>query len=149
MVAVNGAPVARLAALDSVEGTEHVGRELTRALAAPAAESSEPESGAPDVSISIDREVPWGRVERLLAMAHAAGARRAEILLTRGDAPVIPVSAPPEASWVLASDFVAVPVLLGAGGLSAPEDQRFGDVAPALVEANPSAETPVRVAVGR
>ena len=131
-VAINGEGVAKLGALDSPEVAVNVSGQLSRALAAP--EAGEATEDGPDLSVSIDREVPYGSVLRLLQLARGAGVRRIELLLTRGPRPSIPPSAPPEAAYAVATDFVAVQVTLAADGLRPADEDAFGKVAPALVE---------------
>jgi hypothetical protein len=106
--------------------------------------------GAPDLSIAVDREVDYGSLLLFLRIARSAGVKRGEILLTRGRAPALPASAPPEASYVLASDFAAVPIELSDEGFEARDGVSFDQVAPALVlEAARlrGSASPVRVAV--
>ncbi|MBI2898464.1 MAG: serine/threonine protein kinase [Deltaproteobacteria bacterium] len=132
VVAINAEGVAPLGAMRSEAGALNLGRDLSHALA---------RAGHPSrdlLSISIDRDVPWDTALRLLRVADEAGARRVELLLTRGARPEIPPSAPPEASWVLPGDFVAIRASLGPGGFRAPDARpsrsRFGEVAPLLIE---------------
>lgn len=153
IVAVNGIGIARLGALRSPEGALNIGRDLNHALAsslksAPSGSHLVAASDAPDLSIAIDREVDYGSLLLFLRIARSAGVKRAEILLTRGRAPLLPASAPPEAAYVLASDFAAVPIELTGEGFGAPETDRFERVAPRLViEAARLAGSPIRVAV--
>ena len=153
IVAVNGTGVARLGALRSPEGALNIGRDLNHALAslpksAPGGPLLIAPANAPDLSIAIDREVDFGSLLLFLRIARSAGVRRGEILLTRGRAPALPATAPPEAGYVLASDFAAVPIELADEGFSAPEGDRFDRVAPSLViEAARLAGSPVRIAV--
>ncbi len=151
IVAVNGTGVARLGALRSPEGALNIGRDLNHALAS-LPRSAPPHltapANAPDLSIAIDREVDFGSLLLFLRIARSAGVRRGEILLTRGRAPALPATAPPEAGYVLASDFAAVPIELADEGFRARDEARFDRVAPSLVmEAARLAGSPVRVAV--
>ena len=129
MVAVDGVPVAPIAALMSPEGQAHVGAEIDRALAAAASKGETPSL----VSLMVDREVSFGIVRRLLLRARASGATTAEVLLTRGEPPDLPADAPGEATLVKATDFVALPVLVGKDGADPGDDQTFAEVVPALV----------------
>lgn len=120
-VAIDGEPAAPVRALDSEAGTLALVGEIGQALA------RRPEGspvGAPDLSLAIDRRVPWSTLSRVLSAAHAAGTRRVEVLLTRGAPPRIVASAPPETSHVLPQDFVALPAELVTAGdaLPAPGD---------------------------
>ncbi len=144
-IAVNGERVAKLAAVESQDGAANVGRDLSHGLAA--AQPAEPAPGDPELSIAIDREVPWSSVERLLRIARSAGARRVEILFTRGAPPAIPPGAPPEAGYLLPKDFVALPASLEEDGFGAAADRRFADVAAELVRAGDGGQ-PVRLAAG-
>jgi hypothetical protein len=164
VVAVNAQASAPLLALDSEQGAATVSRDLSHALADQAAHAEDEsesdakvrgESPAPvpvDLAVSIDRKVAWHAVDRLLGIAYRAGVRRVEVLLTRGPAPVLAADAPPEASWVLAKDFVAIDVELVAparanepGVFHARDDEPFGDVAPGLARLAASG-APVRLA---
>ncbi len=134
VVAVNGEPLAKLAALDAEQGVSVVRSTLTRALA-----NADKKPGEPDLSCSIDREVEWPAALRLLRLAYEAGARDVEILLTRGPAPEITPGGPPEAGWLLPKDFIAVPTALtmasGAETGTPPARSgggRFSDMAPEL-----------------
>jgi hypothetical protein len=147
-VAIDGELVAKLGALDSERTVDLVSSRLTQALAA-ATEADErasslPSAPAPDLSVLADREVKWGTLRRLLALAREAGARHVEVLLTRGPSPRIPERGPPEAGYVIARDFVAVTATLDDAGFDAPDAARFGDVAPALAAARPGAPLAVR-----
>jgi len=141
-IAVNGAPVAKLLAVESSEGALNLGRDLGHALGEAARSAG---ADDPDLSISIDREVPYGLVLRALSAARRAGARRAEILLTKGPAPPFSPSAPPETHYVLASDFVALSVELADDGFQAGDEEVFGAVAPRLVEASLAAKGPIKL----
>jgi hypothetical protein len=148
IVAINGRGVARLAAMRSAEGAINIGRDLNHALAGgetegdpqgapdPAVEraiaANARSSSAPDLSIAVDREIDYATLLLFLRIARSSGVERAEILLTRGRPPVLPVSAPPEAGYVLAGDFAAVPIKLADQGFRAPDGDRFDVVARAL-----------------
>jgi hypothetical protein len=143
-VAVDAVPTAPLAALESDEGALNVGRDLAHALAGGVARAA---PGDPALSIAIDRDVPWAAALRALRVAHKAGARRVELLYTRGPRPVLGAGGPPEASYVVPRDFVAVPVELAEDGFTAAPAARFGDVAPDLARRALAAPGPVRVAL--
>ena len=130
VVAVDGRGVAKLAALVSPEGALHVAAEIDRALAQATLEQrTAPEA---DLSLSVDRDVEGGALLRLLRIARGAGARRIELLLTRGPSPSLTRRGPPEIDVVIPSDFVALPVTLGDAGLALDPAARFGVIAPAL-----------------
>ncbi len=129
-VAVNAERVVPLNAASSLEGKHRLRDELFKALA-----DFEGPTDAADLSVFIDREVTWGMVKSLLNTAHAAGANRVELVLTRGPSPTIRPDAPPEAAYLLPADFVAVRAKLGDTGRAPDEHVRFSEVAPALVTA--------------
>lgn len=132
-VAVNTKRLAKLAAIESSDGAINLGRDLGHELAQAA--GSEAEAGGPDLSVAVDREVPYESLQRILKIARDAGARRVELLFTRGAAPFIPAGAPPETGYVLARDFVALPaelVTTDDGFVGAP-GSRFGEAAPELI----------------
>jgi serine/threonine protein kinase len=148
-IAINAVGVAKLRALESAEGAMNIGRDLNHALA-----SAEPPPAlapplvAPELSISADREIPYGTLTRVLGIAKTSGVRRAELLLTRGRSPLIPASAPSEASYVLASDFVAIPIEISAEGFRADASEPFSRIAEKLAgEAAAAPETPIQIAV--
>jgi serine/threonine protein kinase len=132
VVAVDGRGVARLAALDAPEGAAHVAADLNHALAQAAL--AEKDAAGVDLSISIDREVKGRVIAMLLRIARAAGARRIEILLTRGESPQSGRGAPAEVDVVLPNDFVALPAVLADEGVTLDEDEVFGKLAPRLME---------------
>jgi tRNA A-37 threonylcarbamoyl transferase component Bud32 len=150
-VAVNGEGVALLAALKSPEVAFTISGSLSRALATTPSGNTEgaPTADAPDLSVCIDREVPWATVERLLQLARDAGVGQVEILLTRGPSPSLPPSAPPEAAYAIAGDFVALRAQLGAEGTPLPADARFGKIAPELVARALAGEQPLRLHLPR
>jgi hypothetical protein len=131
MVAVNGDAKAKLAALEAPAVADALARDVGKAVA-DAAKTSE--ADAPDLAISIDREVPWSTVTRILGRVYAtAGVRRIELLLTRGPAPKLKPNGPPEAGFVLASDFVALAATLAPEGAAFDGSRRFGEIAPELI----------------
>jgi len=142
VIAINGEPVAKLLAVESSEGALNLGRDLGHALAE-SAQKATPE--APDLSISVDREVPYSVVARVFAVARRAGAREVELLFTRGTTPPASLNAPPEVYYVLASDFVALPVALSDDGFEAGNEETFGAVAPRLLEAGRAAKGALRL----
>jgi tRNA A-37 threonylcarbamoyl transferase component Bud32 len=145
-IAINAVGVAKLRALESAEGAMNIGRDLNHALAA--AEPPPAPALAPELSISADREIPYGTLARVLGIAKTSGVRRAELLLTRGRSPLIPASAPSEASYVLASDFVAIPIEISAEGFRAGASEPFSRIAEELArEAAASPGTPIQIAV--
>jgi tRNA A-37 threonylcarbamoyl transferase component Bud32 len=124
-IAIDGRGIARLGALESREAAIAITADLNHALG----RLDRPAPEGLDLSVSIDREVPYELVARVLRIARGCGVRRAEVLLTRGRPPVIPVRAPAEASHVLASDFVAIPVELVDRGERAEARVPFATVA--------------------
>ena len=145
VVAVDGRGVARLRALDAPEGATHVASDLNHALAQ--AGLAQTDTAPLDLSVSIDRQVKGDTLLRLLRVARAAGVRRIEILLTRGESPRVPPRAPPETAIVMPGDFVALPVELGDDGVELPAGEAFGAIAPALIARALAEEGPVRIAV--
>jgi hypothetical protein len=145
VVAVDGHGVAKLAALDTPEGVQHIGADLSRALA----QASLDQKGSADVdlSVSVDREVDGGVLERLFRIARAAGVHRVEILLTRGASPDLSRGGPPEVSVVIPQDFVALPADLADAGMPLPAGQAFGRFAPAMVVEALAAHGPIALAV--
>jgi tRNA A-37 threonylcarbamoyl transferase component Bud32 len=141
---VDAVPTAPVGALESAEGALNLGRDLAHAIADAAAKA---DPGDPTLSIAIDRDVPWRTASRALEVARRAGARRVELLLTRGPRPDLGHRGPVEASWVVPSDFVALPADLGDAGFAPADDARFGDVAPELARRALAGEVPVRLAV--
>jgi serine/threonine-protein kinase len=144
VVAVNGRPVAPVSAAESGDGAIHIGREVSRALAEHAAAA---ETNETDLAVAVDREVPGAVVTHLLGIARRSGARRIEILLTRGPGMDLPPSAPPEASWVLAADFVAVTAQLAEEGFGAAPEDPFSRVAPQLVQMALESDAPIHFSV--
>lgn len=87
------------------------------------------------------------RVEELGALAYEAGARTAEVLLTRGPLAEVPANAPREAGLLLPQDFVGVRVSLETSRAATGEEATFESFASALHD-RPAGE-PVAIAVGR
>ncbi len=145
VIAVDGRGVARLGTLDSPEGASHVAAELDRALAQATLEQKGAEGV--DLSVSIDREVDTGAILALLRLARGAGARRIEVLLTRGESPRLGGGGPPEIDVVIPGDFVALPAELADVGVPLPAGEPFGHVAPALVVQALAAHGPIALAV--
>ena len=129
-IAVDGRGIARLAALDTDTGLFHATSALHQALAQAAVDRGEDEV---DLSVTADEEVPYGKLARILGLARAGGARRIDLLFRRGPRPTFSTDNPPEASYVVPSDFVALPAELADEGFSAPEDERWSSVAPRLL----------------
>jgi hypothetical protein len=144
-IAVDGRGVAPLAALDSPEGASHVAAELNRALAQAILEQRSTKEL--DLSVSIDREVDGGALLGLLRIARAAGMRRIEVLLTRGESPALGRGGPPEIGVVVPNDFVALPAELADTGFALPAGQPFGRIAPALTVEALAAHGPILLAV--
>ncbi len=129
-VALNGAGIGKLSALDAGSGRQAISTPIVAALATAGAGGGR----SVDLTMLIDRRVPWTRVEELLAIAHEAGARSVDFLLTRGEQPTIPKRAPAEVSHLLPRDFGAVAVTLSDAGLE-PTSASFDEVAAALLAA--------------
>jgi hypothetical protein len=125
MLAIDGVPVAPLAALASAPGRAHVGEEIDRALAKAAARGTT----AKRVALMVDREVAFGAVRLLLARARASGVDTADVFLTRGPSPDVPANAPAEAALVKASDFVTRVMVFADDGEQFPDDAPFHAVA--------------------
>jgi serine/threonine protein kinase len=153
VIAVNGRGVARLAALDAPEGALHVAADLNRALAqaeltALPDETGQADADRVDLSVSIDRAVDAGALLHLLRIARGAGARRVEVLLTRGESPRLGQGGPPEIAVVIPADFVAVPAELADAGFDLPPGEPFGRLTPSLVVQALAARGPVAIALG-
>ncbi len=138
-IALGGRGIAKLGALDSPGGRRNVGHDLTNAL-------GKSEGSATDLSLLIDRRVPWSRVTTLLGLACEAGARHVELLYTRGAPPKIPVDAPPEAGDLLPRDFGALSVDLDVAGFSNEGDAPFEEVSRQLLDAAETA-LPVKLSL--
>jgi tRNA A-37 threonylcarbamoyl transferase component Bud32 len=148
-VAINGEGVARLSALESPEVAMAVTGALAKALTtAPPDTQSADEAPPPDLAVLVDRQVSWAQAARILGLARGAGARRIELLLTRGPGPELSPSAPPEAGFAIVTDFVAIPAELVDEPSRVPPEQRYGQLVPELLAAAAAGE-PVRLAVGR
>ncbi len=143
-VALNGKALGRLTALESEAGRQTILRELTAALASPTPGG---EGSGIDVSLLVDRRVPMKRVEELGALAYEAGARTAEVLLTRGPLAEVPANAPREAGLLLPQDFVGVRVSLETSRAATGEEGTFESFASALHD-RPAGE-PIAIAVRR
>lgn len=140
-VAVDGKGIARLAALDTETGLFHATGALHQALAQAAVDRGADEV---DLTVTADESVAYGKIARLLGLARAGGVRRVDLLFRRGAKPELPTDSPPEASYVVPSDFVAVPAELADEGFSAGDDERWSEVAPRLLR-DVTAGRPVRV----
>ncbi|MFO0762373.1 MAG: serine/threonine-protein kinase [Byssovorax sp.] len=132
-VAIDGKGIARLAALDSREGTAQIAADLNHALAAVSVADGEPSET--DLLLTVDRHVKGATVRAMLQIARSAGVSRAEVLLTRGATPKLPLTGPSEIFVVIPGDFVALPVTLGASGLSLDPGKTFEELAPSLAAA--------------
>jgi hypothetical protein len=144
LVAVNSEPLARLAA---TELESRLRQRLTDVVAAEAARSGAPARA--DLLVTVDREVPYRTVSRVLRLAHEAGVRKLELLLARSPAPTLPVSAPPEAGHLIPSDFVALPAELAEQGFSADPEEPFARTAIRLIDLVGKGEASVRISVPR
>ncbi len=102
-VAVDGRRVARLDAIDTPAAQSAIANALCPAVA-----QRESQPPAPELSLLLDARTTAAVVGRLLALAAECGAGRVEMLLQKGEPPVLPRGAPPEAAFVIPSDFVAV-----------------------------------------
>ncbi len=129
-VAVNGRGIAKLAALDTETGLFHATSALHQALGQAAVDRGADEV---DLTVTADEDVPYGKLARLLGLARAGGARRVDLLFRRGPKPVLSTDNPPETSYVVPSDFAAVPVELADDGFTARDEDRWSVVAPALL----------------
>jgi serine/threonine protein kinase len=145
VVAVDAKGIARLRALESREGAAQVASDLNHALAQAAVDQREP--AEIDLLVSIDRHVKGLALQRLLQIARAAGVRRVEILLTRGDQPKLSLTGPKEIGVVLPSDFVALPITLADEGWVIAPEPSFGEIAPDLVREAMTREGPVSLRV--
>lgn len=140
-VAINGKGIAKLAALDTETGTFHATAALHQALAQAAVERGESEI---DLTVTADEDVPFGKIALLLSLARAGGARHCDLLFRLGPKPSLSTEAPPEASYVVPSDFRAVPVELADEGFTAPPSERWATASARLLrEAEPG--SPVRL----
>jgi Protein kinase domain len=142
---LDGVGVARLASLASPEGQLVLMRELGRTLAAPRERTHDD----PDLSVAADRSLRFQSVVQALAVAQRAGVKRIELLFTRGAPPLLDEDAPPEASYALPDDFLAIPFVL-SGDAAAPGDlgRSFGEVAPSFIERARTGAAPFVLPVG-
>ena len=123
-IAVEGRPVARVEALDASATRDGVVQEIARAVA-----ENPPTKDHPDLALLADREVAWDDLEVVLRLARQAGARKIDVLLTRGEPVVIPRGAPPEAGAVTPSDFAVLRVEIAVAGGQRAEGATFDAVA--------------------
>jgi serine/threonine-protein kinase len=144
-LSIDGVGVAKLASLEAPDGQLILMRELGRTLAAPRERTPED----PDLSVAADRQLRYHSVVRALAVAQRAGVHRVELLLTRGGPPLLGGEAPPEASYVLPSDFVAIPLVLSKDAANPAELSRtFGELAPSLIDRARAAKGPLSLPLG-
>lgn len=126
-IAVDGSPVALVRALDTLEGRRVLAADLSHRLArGGAAEASE-------LLLAVDGRVPWRVARDTLRVARDLGARRATVLFTRGPAPRIDASAPPEAGYSLPHDFGGLAVTLSDSGEVFEGSMTFAEVGARLV----------------
>lgn len=144
-VALNGKGIGKLSALDAESGRQAMAAALFAALAAPTGEHQR----AVDLSLIVDREVPWARVEQLLGIAYEGGARSIDFLLTRGAQPSIPPHAPREVAQLLPGDFAVIDVLLGPEGVTPENTKTFGGVAQELETQRVATEGPLALHVAK
>jgi hypothetical protein len=143
VIAIDSERVGLLASLDSPEGSAALAYDLGHRLAR---ETTAPREVDPQLLIIADRAVAWRSLSRALAVAFGVGVRRADVLLTRGPAPRLTASAPPEAAYALPRDFVAVRIELSSvDGLTFANDARFEAVARDLVARAEGRSVHVRV----
>jgi hypothetical protein len=132
VIAIDSTRVALVASLDTPAGRSALALDLAHRLAR---EGAAAEGGAPQLLVMADRTHAWSTLTHALALARDVGARRVEILLTRGAAPVQRATDPPEAAYALPRDFGAVVTELGArgaGALAFGPDEPFERVASEL-----------------
>ncbi len=141
-IAVEGRPIARTEALDASAARDGVVQEIARAVAA-----NPPTQNHPDLALLADRGVAWADLEIVLRLARQAGARKVDVLLTRGDPVAIPHGAPPEASAVTPSDFAALRIELAVAGGARVEGATFDAVASEWLDGRSSAAA-IPVGVG-
>jgi hypothetical protein len=142
VVAVNGMGVARTSSPDLAL---HLGADLSHVLAGAVAD---PERAPldPDLSLTVDRAVPYRDLLAVLAIAARAGARTVELLYARGPAVDLPHQAPPETGYMLPSDFMALRVEVSPGGYAPDPGAPFGTIAPELVRRALATPSPVQLA---
>lgn len=121
-VAIDGVPVALVAAIETPAGEQVLASDLSHRLAR--AEASE----RPTLLVAIDARVSWRVALRALRVAWRVGVRRVTFLFTRGEPPVIAAGAPPEAAYTLPSDFVGAEVSLDETGAAFDESLSFAEV---------------------
>lgn len=140
-VAVDGREVTRLNAAASAVGRERLQNALFDALA---------RASTTPLSCLVDRRVTWAELRELLAIARLAGATDAELLFTRGPAPMIPSRGPAEVGWIQPKDFIAVRVSLAADGIDLDSKKQFGELAAELLaSAHGRQPLAIRVPAGR
>ncbi|NUP05837.1 MAG: serine/threonine protein kinase [Polyangiaceae bacterium] len=145
-VALNGKGIGKLSALDAASGRQAISTPIVAALATPRPDAKR----SVDLSLIVDRAVPWSRVEELLALSYEGGARSVDLLLTRGAEPAIPRGAPPEVANLLPRDFGAVEITLGDTGFES-DASTFADVTEKFLQTRAQSQRPipVRVRTGR
>ncbi len=153
-IALNGKGIGKLSALDTDTGRQAIANAIVTGLAAPISDLSleaaaDPVARKVDLALLVDRRVPWSRVEQVLALAFDGGARSADLLLTRGQEPNIPTDAPPEASLLLPSDFVALPLELGRDGLNPKRSLELAEVATQLLAQPGAGERSIAISIAR
>lgn len=132
-IAVDGSPVALVRALGSVEGRRVLAADLSHRLArGGAAEASE-------LLVAVDAKVPWRVARDTLRVARDLGARRATLLFTRGAAPHLDASAPPEAAYALPHDFGGLTVTLTDAGDAFDPAMTFAEVGRRLITSRAAA----------
>ncbi len=149
VAALNAKGVAKVATLASDEGARTLRHEISAAVAVLDAPVAEPESANDaELSVTADARASAATLVRVLTIVRSAGVRRVELLMTRGASPTLPTTAPAEASYVLASDFVAVPVVLGDEGLapSAGDAETYGAFAVEIQKRARTGALPVPIA---
>jgi hypothetical protein len=153
-VALNGKGIGKLSALDTDTGRQAIANAIVTGLASPMSDlsleaASDPVGRKIDLALLVDRRVPWSRVEQVLGLAFDGGARSADLLLTRGQEPNIPADAPPEASLLLPSDFVALPLELGNEGLTPKRSLELAEVATQLLAQPGAGERSIAISIQR
>jgi serine/threonine protein kinase len=141
-IAVEGRPIARVEALAASATRDGVVQEIARAVAA-----NPPTQDHPDLALLADRSVSWADLEVVLRLARQGGARKVDVLLTRGDPVPVPKTAPPEANAVTPSDFAALRIELVVAGGEKVTGATFDAVASQWLAGRSSA-APIVVGVG-
>jgi hypothetical protein len=121
-IGIDGHGVALRAALAVADGRLNLARDLGHALA------NAPRSG-PDLTLLADGKLGFSDVAAALEAARAAGVRRVEALVLRGDSPDDSGDA-----LYLPGDFVAIPVELSGAGAAPAGARSFAEVAAGWVE---------------